>query len=153
MKVQAPPATTRQVADYFLWKVDEEVGDNLSNLKLQKLLYYAQGFHLAVMGGPLFDSPIKAWRYGPVVVDLYHTFKSCGAGAIPKPEGFDPECIPKATREILDEVFTVYGQFSALRLMEMTHAEPPWSETPIDAEIPQRDMKAFFETLVVDGQG
>ena len=148
MRAQAPPATAREVADYFLWKLDEEVGDNLSNLKLQKLLYYAQGFHLAVMRRELFDSPIAAWKYGPVVESVYHDFKQYRAGAIPKPDGFDPESIATDTREILDEVFEVYGQFSALRLMEMTHEEPPWRDTPICAEITQGRMKDYFETLV-----
>ena len=42
-------------------------GELVSNLKLQKLLYYVQGFHLAVFGEPLFEEEIEAWMYGPVV--------------------------------------------------------------------------------------
>jgi len=153
MKLHAPPTTARQVADYFLSKVDEEVGDNLSNLKLQKLLYYAQGFHLAVHGRPLFDDEIAAWRYGPVVPGVYHEFEHHRAGALPPPSAdFDPEAIPADSQEILDEVFTVYGQFSALRLMEMTREEPPWADTPLGRSIPAEVMTSYFKTLVVDGQ-
>src|SRR5450631_518283 len=58
--------TARAVADYFLSLVDEEAGDSLSNLKLQKLVYYAQGFSLALTGKRLFDEAIEAWEHGPV---------------------------------------------------------------------------------------
>ncbi len=51
--------TAFQIADYFLTLVDDEAGDGLSNLKLQKLVYYAQGFHLALTGKPLFGAPSR----------------------------------------------------------------------------------------------
>lgn len=55
------------VAKYFLAQQDETAGDLISNLKLQKLIYYAQGFHLAISDRPLFPEPIKAWIHGPAV--------------------------------------------------------------------------------------
>ncbi len=63
------------VAEYFLSLADEEAGDFLSNLKLQKLVYYAQGFHLALFNRPLFMAAIHAWQHGPVVPELYHAYK------------------------------------------------------------------------------
>src|SRR5260363_307462 len=56
------------VANYFLTLVEEEVGDALSNLKIQKLVYYAQGFHLALFSRPLFENAIEAWTHGPVIL-------------------------------------------------------------------------------------
>ncbi|HSX79064.1 MAG TPA: type II toxin-antitoxin system antitoxin SocA domain-containing protein, partial [Candidatus Saccharimonadia bacterium] len=55
------------VAQYFLAKADEDAGDLMSNLKLQKLVYYAQGFALALLDKPLFPQCIEAWIHGPVV--------------------------------------------------------------------------------------
>ena len=148
----ATAITARDVADYFLAHVDEESGDNISNLKLQKLLYYAQGFHLALFGEPLFDDAIVAWQHGPVVADLYHTFKEFGAGAIPPPESFDTAKYSPKITELLDEVLEVYGQFSALRLRSMTHDEAPWSQTSMKCSIPHDLMRDYFKTLVVNGK-
>ena len=55
------------IAKKIICKTDVEHGDTLSNLKLQKLLYYMQGFHLAFFDEPFFNESIEAWTYGPVV--------------------------------------------------------------------------------------
>jgi uncharacterized phage-associated protein len=139
----------KQVAEYFLTSVDEEAGDSLSNLKLQKLVYYAQGYHLALSGSPAFPENIEAWQHGPVVPDLYRAYRRFGAGAIPKPEAFDPDGLDLNTRELLDEVYTVYGQFSASKLRNMTHAEKPWADAYAigpSTVISLESMKSFFET-------
>lgn len=145
--------TAIDAANYLLTLESESAGDLISNLKLQKLLYYAQGIHLAMHDKPLFDEAIQAWQHGPVVASVYHRFKEYGAGAIPAPEGFDVERLPEQAREVLDDVHTVYGQFSAWRLREMTHAEPPWRNTyeegAANVEIPRRAMKEHFKTVLV----
>ena len=56
--------SAHEIAKYFVSLVDEEAGDSISNLKLQKLLYYAQGFSLAFFDRPLFSESIKAWASG-----------------------------------------------------------------------------------------
>ena len=72
-----------QVAAYFLNKANsDDVGDLISNLKLQKLVCYAQGFALAIFERALYDDTIEAWQHGPVVLGLYHRFKTFGSGAI-----------------------------------------------------------------------
>jgi uncharacterized phage-associated protein len=144
--------TVQDVANYFLTLVDDESGDSLSNLKLQKLVYYGQGFHLALMGAPLFDDQIEAWEHGPVVPALYHAFKQYGAGPIPSPvEGIDASDCPTEVRDLLDEVFQVYGQYSAWKLRNMTHAESPWIEAhniSPSTVISHDSMKNYFKTLV-----
>jgi len=139
------------VAKYFLSLNDEEVGELISNLKLQKLVYYAQGFHLAMMDSPLFADSIEAWAHGPVVPSLYHAYKEYGAGAIPVPVDFDPDIIDSSTSALLDEVYSVFGQFSAWKLRNMTHDEPPWIEAfKGDGVISTVTMKKYFLTLVTD---
>lgn len=118
--------SVRKVAEYFLAKADESVGDGISNLKLQKLVYYAQGFHLALHGGPLFAERIEAWEHGPVVPELYHHYKGHGAGNIPAPAASDPDDYDRASAELLDEVYDVFGQYSAWKLRNMTHEDRPW---------------------------
>jgi uncharacterized phage-associated protein len=140
--------TAREIAQYFVSLVDEEAGDSISNLKVQKLLYYAQGGYLAFYDRPLFPEAIKAWAHGPVVPQVYHDYKHCGAGPIPV-EQVDLGKYPADVREILDEVDSVYGQFTATKLRAMTHQEPPWRDTPINETITHEKMKEFFKTLVI----
>lgn len=139
------------IANYFLSLVDLEAGDSMSNLKLQKLLYYAQGAHLAITARPLFADAIVAWEHGPVIPDLYHHFKRYGADPIPSPEeGIDLERYSPETREILDDVFEVYGQFSPWKLRNMTREEQPWKDTPINSKISHEALRNFFVTRLVE---
>lgn len=140
--------TCFDVADYFLSKTDEEAGDVISNLKLQKLVYYAQGFTLAVTGKPLFNEPIEAWQHGPVVPDLYHRYKDHGAYGIPAPTNVDFSKFSSEIKEILDEVYDVYGQFSAWKLRNMTHEEAPWKNTEKGDVISLSSMSEYFKTQI-----
>lgn len=58
-------------------------GERLTNLKLQKLLYYQQGYHLAAFGTPLFSEDVESWMYGPVVPSVYDVFSAYGSSALP----------------------------------------------------------------------
>lgn len=140
-------------ANYFLCQADEDIGDLISNLKLQKLLYYAQGFHLAIYGSKLFPEDIRAWEHGPVVPEVYHKFKTYGSSAIPVPKGEEMDSSifnSQQISELLDEVYTVYGQFSAWKLRNMTHDEAPWQETPRDEVISPDKMQDYFKTQLAD---
>lgn len=139
------------VADWFVAWAGANDAD-LSNLKLQKLLYYGQGYHLGLRGSPLFDDPIEAWSHGPVVASVYHRFKQYGSGDIPATDEFDFDCIDSPTTELLIRVWNTYGGFGAWRLRNMTHSEAPWKDhfTPNEQSvvIPQDTMRAFFGTRV-----
>jgi uncharacterized phage-associated protein len=135
------------VANYFLSKADEDAGDLISNLKLQKLLYYAQGFCLALYGEPLFTESIRAWKHGPVVLEVYHHFKKYGDVGLPRPK--ETRVLSKRVRTLLDEVYKVYGQFSAWKLRNLTHREPPWADTAQSRIISHASLKAYFKTQLV----
>lgn len=141
-----------EASKFLLTLDDPDDGDLTSNLKLQKLLYYSQGFHLALYNESLFPEPIEAWQHGPVCPVVYRHFKQYDGGAIPMPEGFDPSSIPEQARGVLKEVHRAYGQFSAWRLRELTHKEPPWANhyrpEARGIVIPIEEMKTFFDTLV-----
>ena len=143
-KRRKPVLNAKNVAEYFLSIVDVDNGDSLSNLKIQKLLYYSQGFSLAIFRGVIFPEKIVAWNLGPVVVEIYEEYSKYGNGPVPLPEDFDLTIYPDAEKELLDEVFSVYGQFSAGALVEMTHDEPPWRNTKPNNEISLKHMQDFF---------
>jgi len=143
--------TCFDVANYFLMK-GEDAGDLISNLKLQKLAYYAQGFSLALLGKPLFGEQVEAWMHGPVVPELYHKYKEQGNQGLVASESVDLGKFSADEQELLDEVFKVYGQFSAWKLRNMSHEELPWQSTYVEGEsskaIPHEVMNDFFKTLI-----
>ena len=122
-------------------------GERLTNLKLQKLLYYQQGYHLAAFGTPLFSENIEAWMYGPVVPEVYDIFSGFGSSTLPD---VDSDIQLSDQEEILfNQVYDAYREFSAIGLMNRTHAEKPWIEaTPHDRGtiIPQQSMSSYFKT-------
>lgn len=132
---------------------DGQEDDPISNLKLQKLLYYSQGFHLALYGRPLFPERIQAWEHGPVVPEVYREFKRFGAAPISN-EPCDTSLLDEPTRKLIDDVYTSFGQFTAWRLRQMTHKEPPWCETyrkgVQNIEIPHALLIKYFRTQVTD---
>lgn len=136
------------VGRYLLLKTDDETGDLISNLKLQKLVYYAQGLNLALHDEPLFEETLEAWTHGPVVPSLYHEYKEFGSGCISPPIDFDVSVLSDQAREVLDEVYQVYGQFSGWKLRDMTHEESPWREAYAKNSstkiISQESMKKYF---------
>lgn len=144
------------VARWFLWRNDAEMrtGDSeyISNLKLQKLLYYAQGAFLGLTGKPLFEDDLVAWAHGPVVVDVYHEYCSNGARGI---EYDDDKLRPKEEytqeeKNILNQVYDYFGQYSAWKLRNMTHEERPWKETERNHVIPKKLIKDFFLEEYID---
>ena len=60
-----------QIANQLLLYSADMGRELMTNMKLQKMLYYQQGFHLAYFGTPLFDKDIEAWMFGPVVPSVY----------------------------------------------------------------------------------
>jgi uncharacterized phage-associated protein len=136
------------VAKYLLSMQDDDAGESITTLKLQKLLYYCQGFHLALFDEPLFDDRIEAWDHGPVVPSVYHEFKGYGRETLPI-QLFDVDAsLTHDQRELIDEVYTVYGQFSAWKLRNMTHDEMPWKKTFEEGQstIRHEDLRAYFST-------
>ena len=142
--------SANDVARYFLASVDEDAGDIISNLKLQKLCYYAQGFHLAIYDAPLFPDAVLAWQHGPVVRDVWDTYREHEADSIPKPTGADFSALPEQAKELLDDVYESYGQYSAWKLRDLTHEEPPWLDAWTSGRevISPAAMHDYFETLV-----
>ena len=138
-------STVRDVADYMLQRADED-SMRVTHLKLQKLCYYAQGYSLALLSRPMFEEPIEAWEHGPVVRELYDTYKRFGKTAIPAPI-IPPEIEPWRVK-ILEEVHRRFGWMTAWDLRNRTHDELPWREAWLEpqnnAALKPESMRQFF---------
>jgi uncharacterized phage-associated protein len=141
------------IANKILAKASSSNSEELiSNMKLQKLLYYQQGFHLAYFGTPLFDEDIEAWMYGPVVPNVYEQFKDNNNKGI---EYLEIPIILSGNKEeaLFNEVYRVYGKYSAIGLMEMAHQETPWKSTNIGKGniISKEKLTVFFKKRIKHG--
>ena len=107
------------VAQWFLSK------QSMEHKKLQKLCYYAQAWHCALEGSPLFMDRIEAWVHGPVIPVLYHKYKSYGWQQIPQIK-FDESTLPESAKDILEAVYETYGGLTGEQLETLSHSEAPW---------------------------
>lgn len=134
------------IANAFLMLSEPEAGDVVTNLKLQKLLYYAQGFHLALYGRPFFSQEILAWEHGPVVREVYNTYRDYGSTPLSPTENNIE--LNTEEKDFIKQIWNIFGQFSAWRLRDMTHSEDPWKNTPRNQEITHSSLLEFFKTQV-----
>lgn len=142
--------TASDIADWFLAWAETQDAD-VSNLKLQKLLYYAQAHHLSETGVPLFGDDLEAWAHGPVVPSIYRKFKRYVNNPInldkAVPDTFSWDDYRDVEKHLLG-VWNTYGQYSAWALRERTHREKPWRETfdqdVRGAVIAPDSMRTFF---------
>jgi uncharacterized phage-associated protein len=134
------------VAWYFVQKGSGDA--SITQLKLQKLCYYAQGFHLAVFGKPLFPESIEAWDYGPVVNELRRIHCHRGAETIyPDESAFGDAVTDYTVKVFLDNIWREFGHYSAGRLVDMTHSEDPWLEAyqqGCNIKISEKTMHNYF---------
>lgn len=140
------------IANWFLAAVDRESGDSITHLKLQKLLYYAQAWTLALTGEPLFKEEIQAWMHGPVVPEVYTKYAECHYNEIQAPEQEECVEIDGVHEAILEQVMDNYGIFEAKYLEDLTHSEAPWQiargniakEEKCTNVITKESMKEFY---------
>ena len=140
------------IADYFVG-LAQETGSFVSNLKLQKLVDYAQAWHLALHEAPLFEDDFQAWVHGPVIPVLYQKYKPFGWQPILtdiKPDLSSQ--LPESIANFLGEVAEEYFACNAYELERMTHVEDPWllarkgvsPDTPSTAVIEKDWMREYY---------
>ncbi len=120
--------TANTVANYFL-AFAQECEEPITNLKLNKLVYYTQAWHLALFNTPLFDEEIEAWVHGPVLSSLYENYKQFKWNPIivddlnleEIKQQFNPD-----QQNLLNDVVEVYFPETAYALEQLTHSEDPW---------------------------
>jgi uncharacterized phage-associated protein len=163
------PYDPRAIANYFL-KVAAEHDQSLDPMKLQKLVYFANGWHLAIKDMPLINEQVEAWPYGPVIPSLYRAFRKFGnlpvtAPAVRRDSAFEIVGVPdlgdvpdqaEFTRAFLNRIWDIYGGYTSIQLSNETHlVGSPWHDVlteyhgaiPKRTDIPAGLMKRYFRTL------
>ena len=121
-------ATVVDVAEYILTKLGP-----MTSMRLQKLVYYSQAWHLAWTEQPLFLEKIEAWRDGPVVPKLFDLHKGCfklDPGFFYKKQApaVQDSVLTADEKDIIDRVMNFYGDRDPHWLSQLTHLEAPWKE-------------------------
>ncbi|RND00259.1 Panacea domain-containing protein [Lysinibacillus halotolerans] len=140
-------ADVRDVAKYFISLSTETTKFAITPLKLQKLLYYAQGYYLRETSNPLFNDDLLAWDHGPVNRTIYDEYKRHGYYTIPR-EPFDDSLLTEKEKEIIKNVWYEYGDLDGKTLEELTHQEDPWLFTKKNQVIEKELIKKFFSEQV-----
>lgn len=146
--------TAKKVAQYVI-KFFHESEDLITNLKLQKLLYYIQGWHLGLHEKPLFEDDFQAWVHGPVQPAVYGDYKRYRWNPIA--EDVPDIELSKEAKNHIDEVLEIYGMESAYMLERRTHQEAPWllARGNIDHTdectniISKESMKKYFSEIAI----
>lgn len=140
------------ISDVITWLLSR---DSMSPKKLQKLLYYAYSWTLALenedinqLDNKLFNRDFEAWVHGPVVADVYHDYKKYGFNDIPKVENSNI-VFSDDVEDILNQVWDIYGHYTGNELESMTHQEEPWLEcreglSPIEPSRKKISNKTIF---------
>jgi uncharacterized phage-associated protein len=141
------PHSADAIANYFLDRAGED-GKQLTPMHIQKLVYYAHAWHLAVdvSGRPLIDEPLEAWNYGPVIRSLYREFKDFGDAPITRRAmEIDPNTLdlvapsvdseihsgldPDLVNQLLNRVWQIYKDYTAIQLSNSSHEHgEPWRQ-------------------------
>jgi len=144
--------TAFEVANAFL-KLAERDGVTLTNLRLQKLVYIAFGYYVAVFNERMFDDEIQAWYFGPVIPNLYRALKKYGADEVTNyidEEDAIEEDSPEM--KIIESVWDSYKDFDAIQLSNLTHEEgTPWSavweQSKRETKIPIDLIRSHYQRL------
>ena len=141
----------KDVARYFIY-LSHKDKIIITNKKLQKLVYYSQAWSLVLNKRKLFTDPIEAWVHGPAVRGLYTQYKKFGFNPIT--EEMDEKSIKIQTKDknLLNEVWRVYGKFDSEYLEMLSHLERPWQDArgglqsyeSSSNEITTESMKSFY---------
>lgn len=149
-----------QIVNWFKLKnkadmMQNENVEELTQMKVMKLLYYVQGVYLVLYNKRAFDEDIYAWKYGPVVKSVHNEYS--GKRSI-IPENFTEQersdynqiQDDSSLAPVLGAVNEAYGDMSAIELMKQTHSERPWKETEQDNVIKDSLIKEYFEEEIIE---
>lgn len=141
------------VADALL-RIAKKKGQALTPMQLVKLTYIAHGWSLAIRNKDLFRNRIEAWKYGPVIPDLYQVTKHHGRNPMPLDliGGDEDFPVQEDDKKFLEEIFDAYGHLDGIRLSYLTHqAGTPWTDAyvpGVNAEITDANICEHYRALL-----
>lgn len=148
----------RIVANEFL-RIAAQSGRRLTNMQLQKLVYIAHGYTLAILHKPLVWQSVEAWRYGPVIKDLYQSLREYGAGIVTQPIPImSSSSLTETHRIIISTVEDAYSRFTGPQLSTMTHKpDTPWARVYSPSRdsviIPDPMIEEYYIQLLNEREG
>lgn len=135
------------IARYIIRKYGDR-GQTISNLKLQKVLYFVQAEFLASTGEPCFKDSIEAWPFGPVVPTVYRKYKVYSSAQIPVRAASGMCFITQTDKKLIDGMIDECAKYSASQLCDITQRQPPWldvyKDDGVTREISNESIKKFF---------
>ena len=135
------------VANYIIAKCNE-LQYEISNLRLQKLLYYVQGYFFKIHNESAFDSNICNWPYGPVVPEIYYEYCIYGANPIlfedDKLEDTINRIKNRNHRRLVDTIIKKCNDYTPGQLVDHTHNETPWKDTVRGSVISSEKIQDYF---------
>ena len=138
------------VANFFIDITLHNDDDYMTNLRLNKLLYFAQAWTLVKLKRPLFDEDFEAWDLGPVVQCIYHKYKVCGKNPIEETdEDYKYDKFSEQEQTLLIDVMREYGKYTTPTLVNIAHSEgAPWSEAYNNGQktINKDSIKSYFSS-------
>jgi len=133
------------IAEWFI-RYSNKRQEKITNLKLQKILYYAVGIYYISKKQSLIRENFEAWTHGPVIPTIYSKYKSNGRQSI-KPNSRVLQ-IDRKTEEVLKKNYEIYGRYTAEELRSMTHKEAPWKNAKQKETIEKDIIKDYFQKNV-----
>lgn len=134
-----------KIAQYVVMRCNQD-RISISNLKLQKILYFIQAQFLIAKNEVCFLDKIEAWDFGPVVPNVYHRYKVFGSANIPS-NGDRVPCFNGDDKELIDSVIDLCAKYTASQLVAITHNQKPWREVYnryYKAEISPDSIRDYF---------
>lgn len=168
------PYTAEDIARYILMASDK-VNHSASNLRLQRLLYFIDGYYMAVHGkdSDLFIEEFRAWKYGPAVQEVYFLFLPNGADGIPKEKyenketavfsdttkrvsfklsPWNPDVISEGDRSFIDDIVNLLSYYDDFTLVNISHdPSGPWArhyDGSSKSIIPKEEIRSYFKGLL-----
>lgn len=119
---------------------------NMTQKKLQKLCYYAQGWYLGITGKKLYNEELQAWVHGPVSPILYEEYREYGYREIPQEHS---SIAQNELRDLINQIYRIYGELDGDQLEYLTHQEEPWNSARIGLE-PFESSNNVIDTSVME---
>ena len=140
-------AKLQDVADFFIDTAIKRNEEPMTNLRIQKMLYFAQAHHLQRHGTPLFEEDMKAWDLGPVVPTLYYYYNVYGRDSIMDVHSsFSLDNFTDDELETLIDVLRKYGKMKTSELVNLSHIPGgPWDMTAHNGTIEKKAIKQAFD--------
>lgn len=138
------PYSALQVAEYIIDRCNQK-HESISNLKLQKILYFVQAQYIVEFGTPCFGNIMQAWDHGPVVPDVYHEYRGYGNTNIPSNGSRRFRC-EQDEQKTLDMTIDRALEYAASQLVEIARNQSPWMEAckKADKTITPKSIRKFF---------